>query len=145
MSALDFTNPVRPTSSIRNRRSNYGYSGRSVRFLGRNCVLGLLCAASLRMWLSSARCRVPIQVAAMARQYGREKIDLWLALSLIAGGEGQRYGGLVSDLRSGFGCSERAAKDAVALLSDAKLSRRGGDRIGLREQARWGQVASSVR
>jgi DNA-binding MarR family transcriptional regulator len=52
----------------------------------------------------------------MARQYGREKVDLWLALSLIAGVEGQRYGLLVRDLRAGFGCSERAAKDAVAIL-----------------------------
>jgi hypothetical protein len=54
--------------------------------------------------------------AAMARQYGREKVDLWLALSLIAGAEGQRYGLLVRDLRAGFACSERTAKDAVAIL-----------------------------
>lgn len=52
----------------------------------------------------------------MARQYGREKVDLWLALSLIAGEEGQPYGVLVRDLCAGFGCSERAAKDAVAIL-----------------------------
>jgi DNA-binding MarR family transcriptional regulator len=52
----------------------------------------------------------------MARQYGPEKVDLWLALSLLAGVEGQRYGLLVRDLRAGFGCSERTAKDAVAIL-----------------------------
>jgi DNA-binding MarR family transcriptional regulator len=65
--------------------------------------------------LSSRRCHVPIQQR-MARQYGREKIDLWWALSLIAGEEGQRYGVLVRELRAGFGCSERAAKDALAIL-----------------------------
>jgi DNA-binding MarR family transcriptional regulator len=56
----------------------------------------------------------------MARQYGREKVDLWLALGLVAGEEGQRYGVLVRGLCVGFGCSERTAKDAVAIL------RRGG-------------------
>jgi DNA-binding MarR family transcriptional regulator len=52
----------------------------------------------------------------MARQYGREKVDLWLALTLIAGAERQSYGLLVRDLCVGFDCSERAAKDAVAIL-----------------------------
>lgn len=51
----------------------------------------------------------------MARQYGREKIDLWLTLGLI--GEDRRpWGVLVQELRVGFGCSERAAKDALAIL-----------------------------
>lgn len=70
---------------------------------------------------------------AVARQYGREKVDLWLALSLLAGVEGQRYGLLVRDLRAGFGCSERAAKDAVAILRRGgylELSRDAGDRRG---------------
>jgi hypothetical protein len=52
----------------------------------------------------------------MARQYGHEKLDLLEALRLLAGTEPLRFGRLVSRLVAASGCSERAGKDALAIL-----------------------------
>ncbi len=52
----------------------------------------------------------------MARQYGHEKLGLLEALGLLAGAEPLRFDRLVWCLVAASGCSERAAKDALAIL-----------------------------
>jgi hypothetical protein len=56
----------------------------------------------------------------MARPYGEEKVDLWVALALVAScGEGLGSGALVARLVGLFACRERTGKDAVAVLRRA--------------------------
>jgi DNA-binding MarR family transcriptional regulator len=56
----------------------------------------------------------------MARHYGREKIELRSLLEMIAGSVAGA-GELVAQIMERFRCSERAAKDALAILKRAKL------------------------
>lgn len=56
----------------------------------------------------------------MNRRYAREKVDLWLVLALVALRGELRSGEHVALLAQEFDCSERAVKDALAVL------RRGG-------------------
>jgi len=56
----------------------------------------------------------------MGRPYGEEKVDLWVALALVAScGEGLGSGALVARLVGLFACRERTGKDAVAVLRRA--------------------------
>jgi hypothetical protein len=57
----------------------------------------------------------------MARPYGQEKIDLWVALALVASSDqGIGSGALAARLMGLFACTERTAKDAVAILRRAR-------------------------
>ncbi len=50
------------------------------------------------------------------RAYGHEKVDLGTILAVIADGPGFGYGDFVRATARHFNCSERTAKDALAVL-----------------------------